>query len=544
MSYIINQNDSNESQHSEVCCAWLTLDEIVQKLKLPHPLIISLAKSQQLEGIHCPDTCEWFFHPQAALFFNQHKASRWIEPKQKETTTLVMEESKPNVEQKALGKDQTSKPDIVISSRENDSDKVLEFLNSSLKLNVAAVLPGMKGMSIRVGKKKKLIQIRENKHDQYFKLIEYSWDHTFSNKDIDLLISAHKRFLSRIKAKMPWKDLNYLLRGEYREINTFNELLDLAKQGSSKDKIRKIERMQKRYFEGSWGEKLLSNYCPQSFKQDFLDRSVASRQPSDRNEVIKIIKAAITKAKSMMNIKLDVQELVNKGERSRADKTDNQPPLLSTVSAFITESFKQHEYQLCLSMIIQLLASFRNNDAVDIEWSQVKFDDKCIELPNEKSKTSFKRHPVPKSLLDILRQEKESQSKRLNQTKGLNSDLRFIFESPKIKGQSVANFDNAFNRVKESLLKSNFSPEQLEDIKRFTRHTIRDLVEDLLMAVGASEAQKEKCIGRTPSDIGRAYANLSISALSKLKDKMVDKIESEEPKLKELFHRLIDGELN
>jgi len=81
---------------------------------------------------------------------------------------------------------------------------------------------------------------------------------------------------------------------------------------------------------------------------------------------------------------------------------------------------------------------------------------------------------------------------------------------------------------------------ELKQIRSFTQHRIRDLVEQLILDVGASEGQKEKCLGRLPCEQAESYGDLSIEKLSSIKDKMVDKIELEHPELKALFQQLID----
>lgn len=177
-----------------------------------------------------------------------------------------------------------------------------------------------------------------------------------------------------------------------------------------------------------------------------------------------------------------------------------------------------------------------------LEWRQVKWEKPCIEVPSEKSKTGYRNHPVPKRLIEILQAEQNIQSQNSKLTKDQSGLPIYLFESERNKGNAISNMDDDFKYVKKQLIadavKHNFTEEQLDDIESFTRHTIRDLVEDELMGLHASEAQKEKCLGRKPNALGRAYSNLDLKALSKLKDRMVEKAESEFPELKALFQRL------
>lgn len=68
------------------------------------------------------------------------------------------------------------------------------------------VLKGYPGMSIKVSRKEKIIQLRDGGDDQYFKLISYPVEHQFTKEDIQTIVDAHKRFMDRRKAKMPWRE--------------------------------------------------------------------------------------------------------------------------------------------------------------------------------------------------------------------------------------------------------------------------------------------------------------------------------------------------
>lgn len=413
-----------------------------------------------------------------------------------------------------------------------------EYLSDQMVRGKRKVLTGFVGLSVASGKRGLSFYLREGADGQYFRVISYPLDHEFTSPDFEALVLMHHRFRDRLVANVCWKNHHYLLGGSYRKLVTFNDLLDFYEE-DHRGKT-KITRFRKRYFDGKWGNKQLSLYCAESFRIDFLDRPVPDRQPSDRNELIKLVSAAINKAKQSMNISIDVLPLFRRGERARADNTDNEPPKLSVVSAFILEAYALQEEQLGLSMIIQLLVSLRNANAARLEWGQCKLEDLYVEVPKEKSKTGYVRHPIPNRMINILRREWLNQCAEANSKNA--GEPKFVFQSLRKKGKARANFDRAFEKIKASLLDKATSNKKQRAIKKFTRHQIRDLVEELLMSVGTSEGQKEKCLGRKPSDIGVAYANLSLSQLNKIKNKMVKKIEKKEPELKILFEKLSDSE--
>jgi len=432
--------------------------------------------------------------------------------------------------------------DVSSIGKSDSKFNIKEFIQNFSAGDKPKVIPSYTGMSISASRKHKTIKLRENKTDEYFKLITYPIDHDFSHQDIQTLKVAHNRFRCRIDANMPWKDKNYLLNGTYREILTFEELFEFHKEGQTSDAARKINRIQKRYFSGVWGKKLLANYCAESFKQDYLDRTVADRQDSDRNEMIKMVNAAISKAKEKMNIQINVQELVKRGERSRADKSDKSIPKLSLLSQFITESYKLGHETLGLKLIMQFMTSTREKRTNYMHWKRIKLKGQFIEVPDHESKTGFRRHPIPEYLVKILTVEKNKQCKNKKLTLDRSNQPIWVFESPHNDGKVNTTLNTQFNEIRSVIYKNaeaqGASKKELKAIKSFTQHRIRDIVEKLLKDVGATDGQKEKCLGRLPDERSEAYGDLSIEKLSELKDEMVEKAESEFPELKALFQRL------
>lgn len=422
------------------------------------------------------------------------------------------------------------------------ASKIKEMLQSFSYGDKPKVLPSLKGLSIKASKKFKVLQLREHKNDKYFELISYPIDYQFGDEDIETLINAHKRFRSRIKSSMPWKDKCFLLNEGYREIRTFYELFEFHKEGQSKPHRQKISRIQERFFYGCWGRKLIANYCTTTFKSDYLDRPEPRRQPSDRNEIIKMVNAAISKAKRQLNIKIDCQELIAKGERSRADKTDKVTPKLSTLTLFITKAYQMGFDRLALSLIIQLMVSTRKRRTNHLSWERIKLDHSFVEVPCHENKTKFRRHPIPARLVEILKAEKLRQQKDDDISKDSNGEPLFVFESPFNKGNVLGTLDSQFGQVKASLIaqanEQGSSVSDMKAIRHFTQHRIRDLVEQQLKDVGATDGQKEKCLGRKPSEQQESYGALDIDTLSSIKDCMVVKIECDNPELSDVFKGL------
>jgi hypothetical protein len=429
------------------------------------------------------------------------------------------------------------------------TQQTYEMSNLNLKEFIQAfegkpkVLKGYPGMSIKVSRKEKIIQLRDGGDGQYFKLISYPVEHQFTKEDIQTIIDAHKRFMDRRKAKMPWRERGYLLGGSYRELSTFHDLFEFYKESASKKRAGAINRIQTRYFSGQWGERIMANYSIATFRTDYLDRYVSSRRKSDRNEVIKMVKAAINKAKASEGIKINVQELIMRGERSRADKTDKTIPKMSTLTQFIIEADKSGYTSLVLKLIIQFMASTRERRTNYQQWNRINLDELYIEVPTHESKTGFRRHPIPERLVKILTREKQTQQYDINLSKGNDGAPLLMFESQCHTGKVNTTLNKQFDKVKTRLLAKEELIGASKHIKNFTQHRIRDLVEQALLDVSASEGQKEKCLGRLPREQAESYGNHSIEKLSELKDRMVENAEKEFPELKALFQRLIDKKI-
>lgn len=473
-----------------------------------------------------PVTSEVLLPANSDHLLDQLMFGECLEPKQKESLTTC---------HKLYNE---AHPEII-----DPASKIKQMLQSFSYGDKPKVLPSLKGMSIKASKKFKVLQFREHKNDKYFELISYPIDYQFGDEDIETLINAHKRFRSRIESSMPWKDKCFLLNEGYREIRTFYELFEFHKEGQSKSHRQKISRIQERFFYGCWGRKLIANYCTTTFKSDYLDRPEPRRQPSDRNEIIKMVNAAISKAKRQLNIKIDCQELIAKGERSRADKTDKVTPKLSTLTQFIVQAYKLNFNQLTLSLIIQLMASTRKRRTNYLLWERLKLEHGFIEVPCHENKTKFRRHPIPPRLVEILQAEKLRQQKDEDISKDSNGEPLFVFESPFNKGKVLTTLDSQFEQVKEVLLsQANEQSDCLSEVKairHFTQHRIRDLVEQLLKDVGASDGQKEKCLGRKPSEQQESYGALDIVTLASIKDRMVAKVECGFPELNDIFKDLV-----
>ncbi len=119
-----------------------------------------------------------------------------------------------------------------------------------------------------------------------------------------------------------------------------------------------------------------------------------------------------------------------------------------------------------------------------------------------------------------------------------------MFESVHSPKKPDSQIRKKFNRIKAIVIE-NYASEcsnhyARKEICDFTFHRIRDIVERQLKLVGATDAQKEKCLGRQPDEVGSSYGDLSVPTLCQLKDKMMDKIFAEHTELKKVIGYLID----
>jgi len=438
-----------------------------------------------------------------------------------------------------------------ISAEKNlnsDDGLTVAFLQNYSSLT--KVIDGYRGMSIRANKKSKVILFRDSKKEPYHELIKFPEDHKYADKDVDLLKNAHKRFLLRRESSLPWRDNNFLLGGEARKIETFNQLLGFYSESASKGYQTKIRRMKKRYFSGERGERKLSGYCRNQFIADYLNAPNSNRKPSDRNEVIKMINSAINKAKDDSNIQIDVQTLVRAKDRSYADKTDKIMLKLSTFNVYLGRAFKLKHYELCLSLIMQLLVLTRKTNTNKQTWEYIDFSQHISTVDGHNNKNrKLGRYLYPKMLNSILEPYKGYLSRQDWTAKLKDGSAKFLFESRKKAGSPVSSFDNQLNKVKVSLLadlesldqSSSEFRSQYEEISAFTQHRLRDFADALLISVGATDNQKEKAAGRATSDVARGYENLTPPEIIKLKDRVVRLLNKSCPNFKKVKNGLIDS---
>ncbi|PKH00875.1 hypothetical protein CXF95_01270 [Paraglaciecola sp. MB-3u-78] len=407
-------------------------------------------------------------------------------------------------------------------------------------------ISGYPGLYLRRNKKSLVVIFRIKASGQRLDLMNFNNDILIEESDVKTIKKAYERFRVCLAGGRPWNNKSYLLDGQKRKIRTFNELLKFYSEDQRIATQSKIKRYQKRYFSGALGERLLSTYCHEQFAKDYLDISNPQRMPSDRNEIVKIIKAACSLAKGSPNIEIDVQELVNKSDRSYADEADKTMPSAEIYDMFLGQAYDRNDHNLCMSLILQFFVSTRKSATNHMRWQQVNLEDNIVEVPSHLNKNGrLARLAFPSSLSRLLRSFKANLASDLKKSKTKSGDAIYVFESPKIKGQAVSNFDKEFNAVKSKLLSdhaafnldSTDSKEIRQKTKKFTQHRLRDVMDMQLLEVGASNAQKEKAAGRRPGENARAYEDLSIEKMINLKDRVFDKMLDELPN----FKRVVEG---
>ncbi|RDV24330.1 hypothetical protein DXV75_14000 [Alteromonas aestuariivivens] len=210
------------------------------------------------------------------------------------------------------------------------------------------------------------------------------------------------------------------------------------------------------------------------------------------------------------------------------------------------------EDALALNLLLQEDSGMRKAAVTHYEVEFLCPDDNLLGLAAHKNKNRKTGEYV---FSDPIRKVLEVYIKKLKADPLVSKDRKgfpkVLFESPQPnrRGLPRANFDESFKRVKNALLEDikKDSALSVDDIKmelkaveRFTQHRIRDLNDRLFKKINATNGQKEKAVGRTPSDTEKAYEGLTIDEMVQLKNRKHLYIREQFPEYGQAINRLIE----
>lgn len=537
-------------------------------LGIPDAEILALLDAGVLSGYRSPISNDAYFHPEAHKHFKARIGSFALLAGMTYSKAV-----KPSIENNLNNFDKVdinkvvSKTDIFtpisdvpanpLVSDSNFSSHYVKHHEDLLTVEYlrqfnakTKAVAGYPGLSLRKNKNSLVVIFRTKAANERLEIMSFKQGEDIQEINIITIKNAYKRFRLCLENGHPWHNKHYLLEGQKREIRTFNQLLNLYAEQANTALKCKIVRLQKRYFAGALGERLLSTYCHDQFVKDFLNVSNPDRKPSDRNEVVKIISAACNLAKDSANISIDVQNLAKSTDRNYADVTDKTMPTIGVFDSFLNEAYRKNDHRLCMSLLLQFFVSTRKFTTNHLTWEQVNIEDNFIEVSGHINKNrKFVRLAFPSFLSPLLQAYKKYLMSDPKVSKGKNGQPIYLFESSRKIGHAISSFDTHFNGIRSTLLSRQKSLSQHSDdstqlgkaIRKFTQHRIRDLVDMQLLSVGATENQKEKAAGRTPSAVARAYEDLSLDKIESLKSKVFNQMQNEMPNFKRLFEGLLNN---
>lgn len=556
-------------------CHFLSIEELSKSVNLPTGLLRRLYADKRINGIEdCDSKNIYFLEDTKAALINiatnkklqkdlwQCSSQRQAGPCQgilrREPTkeiftqpvTFPPQSAKPVTLQESASLTasiQTKKTNVVELREPEDVFSVSYLQNFDGKQRV---IPGFKGLSVRKNNQSLVLTFRTKANNERLDFMKFKDPQSVTEQDIETIKKAHQRFRVCVNKGRPWNNVEYLLKGKKRRLETFNDLLNFYQEGIEKVQQIKVARFKRRYFSGALGERLLSTYSREQFRKDFLDVSHPDRQASDRNEVIKILSAACNRARDTENIDIDIQTLVRSEDRSYADKTDKKMPTLLVFDAVLAEAYRMKKFNLCISMLLQFFISTRKAKTNGLRWQQFDLDSCTVEVPAAENKNGrLVRHPYPIGLNPLLCNLKSHFKYKPRISLDKSENPIFLFESAVKPGQPVWNFSRCLEEVKLNLIdgvnalgKNNADVGyKARDVQAFTQHRMRDLMDMQLLKVGATENQKEKAAGRATSNKARAYENLTIECLVGLKDKVFSKLPETMPNFKRVFEGLVNA---
>ena len=485
------------------------------------------------------------FHPRAAEIFND-RAGRLSTPQDQcynkveafqatinepLTARLVKTET---IEE---GLNQDSGLIVIDSAVSDDCDQSLTpGYFQTLQTDKTTMVPGFQGLSIRTNQKSWIVSIRVKKC-KILKLMKICKKTLNLESEIEDIQSMYRRFLDRREARMSWSDISYLKANLSPNIETFTELFNFYRERPhTSHKLKtKIDRIAKRYFAGELGNRKIEFYCAKQFANDYLNVVNPNRVKTDRDEILKIFNAArnlaiqegIVKPKQLPDLTL--------GEnRNRAKKHSQNPPQLSSFVKILKSGLILGHHQMVLCLLIQEALTTRKVITTKLSFDRFNAELDNVETYAQESKgKNYCVQVLPDRISKLVKNYIENY---LTSNKSNPSKSGFLFESPKIKGQARPNFDTHFDLARQHAFDNDTTRDN--HILNFTQHRTRDLADKYMLAVGATEAQKEVAAGRVVGDLAHAYGDLSNEVVKDLKNLKFDKIAELEPDYLEVVNQL------
>uniref|UniRef100_UPI004048DC81 hypothetical protein n=1 Tax=Rheinheimera sp. TaxID=1869214 RepID=UPI004048DC81 len=404
-------------------------------------------------------------------------------------------------------------------------------------------VPGYKYIRARVNLKSIVIEIvvkgKPNNHRHT--LLTHQKLTEFDDQVLTFAIESYRNFLRQYKAKPIFGIINWLPHAVRTRITTPKQLLAFElehKDWTSKDTKRKARNIFKRYFDCKEGDLDLRDAKTCHLEAIFVDKAAKSDTPSDRDELVKRLKAALNFAYDHPNVeKLEFGRSIENLRRNR--ESYQHLPDLKTYVSHLCKAVEFGFYDLALFMLMQEQLFTRVKRSILLRQNDINFDECLVKIlghEHKNHKNAYYYFPV--QLIPLLRaviDKRSSNHQRRNP---------FIFPSSTKDTVSKADFYNEFGLVRDSLIASvkqqtenGFSEEALE-ISKFTFHRIRNLNLDLLYKINVWEGQAENAHNRKVSDKAKAYEDLSPRRQREFKSEKYQYIAEQYPEYDEAVKRI------
>ncbi|WP_417707427.1 hypothetical protein [Rheinheimera aquimaris] len=378
--------------------------------------------------------------------------------------------------------------------------------------------------------------------NQTHTLLTHQNNTEFDEQVLAFVIASYRNFLRQYEAKPIFGLINWLPNAVKTRITTPKQLLMFElehKHWTSKDTKRKARNIFKRYFDCKEGDLDLRDAKTCHLEAIFVDKAAKSSTPSDRDELIKRLKAALHFASDHPNVeKLEFGRAIEELRRNR--ESYQHLPDLKTYVSHLCKAVEFGFYDLALFMILQEQLFTRVKRSILLRQNDINFDECLVKIlghEHKNHKNAYYYFPV--QLIPLLRAVIDKRS--CNQQR----PNPFIFPSLTKDTISKPDFYNEFGLVRDSLIdsvkqqaKNGFSEEALE-ISKFTFHRIRNLNLDLLYKINVWEGQAENAHNRKVSDKAKAYEDLSARRQREFKSEKYQYITGQYPEYDAAVKRLI-----
>ncbi|MCC5452673.1 hypothetical protein LMJ53_13170, partial [Rheinheimera sp. UJ51] len=399
-------------------------------------------------------------------------------------------------------------------------------------------VPDAKYIKIRKGKGVTVVLlVVKNKPLNHSRILEkYKHSDALDNQIFENILNLYNFFLEQYRSGRLFEQINWKPHDNKVRIRTMRQLLEFHlingnwRQPGTK---QKLERMIKKYSLGKNGEVDLRYTSNDELMALFIDKAANGEAPSDRDELLKRIKAAYNFAKNHQNVeKLEFFMPLEVVKRNLG--TPKTIIRLSVYIRFFIKAVELQQFDLAMFMLCQETLFTRMQNTIELCKSDINFDECFIRILGHKHKNGKNGfYYFPPGLISLF---KAFTVYRMKRTKSSNPCL---FPSLTNTAKCKANFGKELTLVREAIISDlkqsdgdDAVREEVREVRAFIFHDLRGLNNSLLKEINVREGEASNAFNRYVGAVELAYNDLSDRNQRMFKNKKLKYISDKHPEYK------------